>query len=115
MALTTQRLQDMSVSTPVRGDGTKTPLRIPPTEIQKHRKTSSHSEKSETSEEEMEEEEDETPATFEDMGHMIQQVKKKKKKFLFPRKKKLSKLFEISFARSQVPKVWKPKKSAKLG
>ena len=77
MALTTQRLQDMSVSTPGRGDGTKTPLRIPPTEIQKHRKTSSHSEKSGTSEEEMEEEENETPATFEDMGHMIQQVKKK--------------------------------------
>lgn len=77
MALTTQRLQDMSVSTPVRGDGTKTPLRIPPTEIQKHRKTSSHSEKSGTSEEEMEEEEDETPATFEDMGQRIQQVKKK--------------------------------------
>lgn len=77
MALTTQRLQDMSVSAPVRGDGTKTPLRIPPTEIQKHRKTSSHSERSGTSEEEMEEEEDEMPATFEDMGHMIQQVKKK--------------------------------------
>ena len=38
MALTMRRLQDMSVSTPVRGDGTKTPLRIPPTEIQKHRK-----------------------------------------------------------------------------
>ena len=75
MALTMQHLQDMNVSTPVRGDGTKTPLRIPPTEIQKHRKTSSHSEKSGTSEEEMEEEEDETPATFE--GHMIQQVKKK--------------------------------------
>ena len=37
MALTTQRLQEMTVSTPVRGDGTKTPLRIPPTEIQKHR------------------------------------------------------------------------------
>lgn len=77
MALTTQRLQEMTVSTPVRGDGTKTPLRIPPNEVQKHRKQSSQSDM--TSEEDMEDIEGETPATLEEMGHMIQHVRKKMK------------------------------------
>ena len=53
MALTTQRLQTMTVSTPVRGDGTKTPLRIPPTELQQNRNTTRSS--SGTSDTDMEE------------------------------------------------------------
>ena len=53
MALTTQRLKAMTVSTPVRGDGTKTPLRIPPTELQQNRNTTRSS--SGTSDTDMEE------------------------------------------------------------
>ena len=36
-------------------------------------------------------------------------------RFLFLRKENFVKLFEMSLARSQVPKVWKPEMSAKLG
>ena len=56
MALTTQRLEEMTVSTPVRGDGTKTPLKMPPTQVQKHRSTSSHSRSSSEEQTEREEE-----------------------------------------------------------
>ena len=43
MALTTLRMQDMTVSTPVRSDGTKTPLKMPPAKEERRRSVSSHS------------------------------------------------------------------------
>ena len=82
MEVTTQRLESITVSTPVRGDGTKTPLRIPPAEIQRHRKASSYSATSEESEDaamESEEEAAEQLNSMEDLQKAIQGIQKKQK------------------------------------
>ena len=82
MELTTQRLESMTVSTPVRGDGTKTPLRIPPAEIQRHRKASSYSATSEESEDAAMASEDEAAEqlnSMEDLQKAIQGIQKKQK------------------------------------
>ena len=58
MALTTLRMQDMTVSTPVRSDGTKTPLKMPPAKEERRRSASSHSISSSSDKPEAESEEE---------------------------------------------------------
>ena len=95
MELTTQRLESMTVSTPIRGDGTKTPLRIPPAEIQRHRKTNSLSATSDESEDaamESEEEADEQLNSMEDLQKALQGIQRKQKQKHDETNKKLQEL-----------------------
>ena len=78
MALTTKRLEDMTVSTPVRGDGTKTPLKMPPSQSQKHRKSSSQSRSSTSDEENHTDTEEERMETEEDIT--VENIQKEMRK-----------------------------------
>ena len=84
MALTTQRLEQMTVSTPLRGDGTKTPLKLPVEKSHRRKTASSHSQSSDTEElprepedERMEAEDEEI--SFESLQKEVRMLRKRQR------------------------------------
>ena len=91
MALTTQRLETMTLSARIRGDGAKNPLRVPPNEIQKHRKASSQTATSEDSKGSETESADELgmPKSFEEVHESWRETHHKQKQTQHAAKKTL--------------------------